>query len=152
MNLTKFQRTSLLGVTLFLLVFSFSGCAPITSLRLDDPYMAKTDKIQYELMPSGNVVRSYTYTDSIKNITYTVGVSANDEIIYIGTRDPNFKMGGLTVGSPVGNYLNKGDLRYASGWAYFVPVKDGWYAGLDYKNQPTSDSPVLYFFQYRFGK
>ena len=49
MNLTKFQRTSLLGVTLFLLVFSFSGCAPITSLRLDDPYMAKTDKIQYEL-------------------------------------------------------------------------------------------------------
>jgi len=152
MNLTNIKRTSLLSAALLSMVFFFSGCAPITSLRLDQPYMAKSDKIQYELMPSGNVVKSYTYTDSIKNITYTVGVSANDEIIYIGTRDPNFKMGGLTVNSPVGKYFNNSELRYASGWAYFVPVKDGWYAGLDYKNQPNSDSPVLYFFQYRFGK
>lgn len=146
----KFNHIHNTLILLGLSVFLIAGCAPVTHLTLNEIYTNSSPLLKYEVMPSGNVVRTDTMTD--KGILFTVGLTDENRIIYIDTRDPNFTLSGFKVQMPLRNRYNSSELYYAPGWGYFFPIKKGWYAGFDYRNKPTAESPILYFFQYQFGE
>ena len=96
------------------------------------------------------MVKSFSIIE--KNIVYTVGVSLNNKIIYIGTKDENFNICQLSINDQLPEtYLYK-EWGYIVGWGYYKEIKSGWYAGFDFQTKPNTESRIKWFFKFGFNK
>lgn len=92
----------------------------------------------------------------IENIEYTIAVNESKEIVYISTKSDKFKTKeGLFIDSSLKECLqkSKNELLREKGWAYYIELESGWYAGFqEDKNNilapPPNDSiKVAWFFK-----
>jgi len=90
-------------------------------------------------------------TVELEGIKYNLGLDNAKKILYIQSSDPNFTVEGLKTGDPVGSFYKQDKINLIRGWGYFVPINSKWYAAMDFKEEPTQDSPILFFFQYDFS-
>lgn len=102
----------------------------------------------FEFMPNGTLVPSVSIDNN--NIEYTIGLSPNNRIIYIGTRDKKFTINGLKINSPLPKSYFDGIFGYIIGWGYYKKIDSGWYAGFDFQTKPNEESKIQWFFQFDF--
>lgn len=127
----------------------YLSCSPIEQLALNS--IVKETKINntFEFLPNGALIKSFSIIE--KNIEYTVGVSSNNRIIYISTRDENFTIYGLKINNQLPeSYFDK-TLEYRAGWGYYIEIDSGWYAGFDFQTKPNIESKIQWFFQFDFN-
>ena len=134
---------------LFVLASFFSCGSSKNHIELNTHINRSKYNVNYKmLIPSGDFVDSFDYT--INNVTYSVSLSLRNKVIYLSTNDNDFIIDELRINNPVSDkYLTK-EFKYRPGWGYYLPLRDGWYAGFDFKNKPTKESVIIWFFKYDF--
>lgn len=97
------------------------------------------------------------YIISIDGVDYDLGVSTNNIINYISTKDLDFKTNeGLRVGDyyeKVIQFAKPHTIVYESGWGNYIKLNNDWYAFFEVKdfgnlkNEKLEGKKVISFFQ-----
>lgn len=119
---------------------------------LSDDFLGKLES-ELSMTSSG----SFTKLHKIKsdNIEYKIAVDTNNKIVYIETKDNNFKTDeGIKIGTSLENVLEltSFNMLEEKGWAFYLPLNSGWNAafvvGESMTNKkPDNDSKVKWFFK-----
>ena len=142
----KLQNSSLITIMLFMCSLC---CSAQKYYRLGDTAIV-TNNHSKIFIPSGAMVGIKEV--NMNNINYTFGVNDSNKIVYILTVDPLFLINKVHVGSKFNSLSTKDSTNYRPGWGYYVAIGENWYAAFDFKQKPTSESTVLFLFQYAFNK
>lgn len=136
------MKKIVLTCSLILLVVSlFAQKLP----ALGDPWTANTSESFF--IPSGLHPLSILKSDGID---FKI-VAENKKVKFISTGDKNFKIGQTQyIGLKLSDFKNKHEAKLYSGWGYYLPVGNGWYAYFDFKSLNDS-SKVLSLFKYQFN-
>lgn len=87
---------------------------------------------------------------SVNEVEFRGGVSKENKIVAISTTDSHFKINGKAyIGTRLGEFINKDEVKLVSGWGHYLPIDEEWFAGFDYKTVSDS-SKVLFVFKYKF--
>lgn len=131
-------------IVISLLFFSCSNSIMLNQRIKEDKYLNRRGLI---LTPLGSLEKHVELTDSLN-----LGLNRDNVIIYISTNKHSFTVVNLKVGSKLSDIPNykKEDIIYNRGFAYSIKVNDIWYAAFDFKNLPSEESKILFFFQYEF--
>ncbi len=100
-------------------------------------------------MPSGDLINCERV--HYGGIEYDLVISPDGRIKYISTNDENFEVNGLKVGYTISQIDKINPIEEKMGWGYYMKIDEKWYAGFDFNESPTKNSPILWFFQYDFG-
>lgn len=114
--------------------------------------LSSLSKNSYTLNSSGQIIMSYNiFIDGIK---YTICVDKNNTINYIETKDKKFEtLEGIKLGMTFKSIKDARDKRLNKelGWAYVMPLKDGWNAAFEFSKsniqEMSSDSTIVWFFK-----
>lgn len=119
--------------------------------RLPQEIMYESD--EYRMTSSGSMEAMFRTT--INGINYIFCKNQTDTITYIETKDENFvTKEGFKVGMRYYDEIaNKTEqkLQLEKGWAYVLPLDDGWYAAFDLSEvdlqKMSTDSTIKWFYK-----
>ena len=120
-----------------------------STLTLGSEFKGTEANNRFILIPNGAVISSFPVVAN--NIEYTIGVR-NNKIIYIDTKDENFRINDLRINDFLPeSYFNR-EWGYIPGWGKYVEIESGWYAGFDFRIIPDEYSRIQWFFKFDFNE
>jgi hypothetical protein len=137
-------------IIILFISFMCLSCSTKNQLTLNSKLNEIKADNTFIFVPNGKMVKSFSIIE--KNIVYTVGVSLNNKIIYIGTKDENFNISQLRINDQLPESYFYKKWGYNVGWGYYIEIESGWYAGFDFQTKPNAESRIKWFFKFDFNK
>lgn len=136
-------------IKILVIMFIVLSCSSANQIKLNTKVSSENRDNNKILLPSGALVFSTLVIE--KSIKYSIGISSDNEIIFISTTDDKFKVKGFKVNDYLPQeYFNENKIKHIPGWGYYVDLGDGWFAGFDFNRKPGADSKIGWFFKYNF--
>lgn len=120
------------------------------NLTLGEKYSSKKGvrNIEKIFLPNNTYANSFDVVNN--DILFKIGLNEESEIIFITTKDLNFKTNGFKIDDEIGKELNKKEKEKIEGWGQFILLDTGWYVGFDDKEIVNENSKIKWFFKFNF--
>ena len=111
--------------------------------HLGESFYEQKDENRYILIPYNHTVKHIEVV--YDGIEYSLGVSNNQTIVFIGTSDKHFTVNGFKIGDKI----NKFDT--IRGWGSYTKIDDEWYAAWLPTKKNEETGKIQFFFKYKFN-
>ncbi len=142
------------SIILIMVCLQTCGVNKINMIDIGDtlPKGKVTETETYRITSSGSMEAMYRI--NVNGINYIICKDDSNKITYIETKDMDFiTEEGLKIGMnyhEVLKYTDK-EIQLEKGWAYILPLSNGWYAAFDLSienlDEMPNDTSIRWFFK-----